>query len=267
MTLSAKDWFEAGDLGQAIGAMNDEVRSHPADVNRRGFLAELLCFTGALDRADLMLDVMGKQDPAAAVGIAMFRQQIRAALARQECFADGRVPEMLDEPPEHLRLYLEALAALRAGDTAEAARLAGEAETNRPAVKGTLDDKEFDDLRDVDDMTAGFFEVITSTGKYFWIPTERIEFIEFRPPAHPRDLLWRRAQMSVAGGPDGEVFIPAIYPSTTEDTGDNHRLGRATDWIGGDGEPVRGVGQRTFLVGDDAVPMMEMVELTFAIAG
>ena len=59
---------------------------------RRGFLAELLCFDGSLERADKMLDLIGSQDPQAALGLALFRQQIRAEMARREFFGDGRVP-------------------------------------------------------------------------------------------------------------------------------------------------------------------------------
>ena len=36
------------------------------------------------------------------------------------------------------------------------------------------------------------------------------------------------------------------------------RLGRETDWREAGGGPVRGVGQRMFIVGDDAVPMMDL---------
>jgi type VI secretion system protein ImpE len=39
---------------------------------------------------------------------------------------------------------------------------------------------------------------------------------------------------------------------------DAARLARSTDWTGGDGAPVRGVGQRTFLVGAEARPILEL---------
>ena len=38
---------------------------------------------------------------------------------------------------------------------------------------------------------------------------------------------------------------------------DAHRLGRATDWIEDDAG-ARGIGQRTFLVGDDALALDEI---------
>ncbi len=262
MTLTAKDHFQAGDLRAAITALNAEVKKHPTDSDRRGFLAELLCFDGNLDRADLMLDALAKQDTGAAMGVSLFRQVVRAEQARRQCFAEGRLPEFLGEPPPHLRLSLEATVQERTGNAAEAARLVAEAEAARPAVRGTCDGKAFDDLRDIDDVTAGFFEVLTSTGKYYWVPMDRVEAIEFHKAERPRDLIWRRAHMLVSDGPEGEVYLPALYvPQGEPDV--PTLMGRLTDWVGGDGSPVRGIGQRMFLIGDDSVPIMEIGTITF----
>lgn len=270
MTSQAHEHFEAGNIQAAIEAQNVEVKAHPADVDRRGFLAELLCFAGNLDRADLMLDTVFKQAPAAAPNIALFRQVIRAEQARRQFFAEGRVPEFLAEPEAHIQNYLQATIALREGDLAGALAAATRAEEARPAIHGSHNGKPFDDLRDIDDMTAGIFEVLTSTGKYYWVPMERVELIDFREMERPRDLLWRRAHMVVAGGPDGEVFMPAIYCPVGTDGAelwdDKARLGRVTEWIGGDGTPVRGIGQRTLLVGDEAVPLLELGTLEFGHA-
>ena len=41
------------------------------------------------------------------------------------------------------------------------------------------------------------------------------------------------------------------------------RLGRETDWREADGGPVRGVGQRLFIMGDDAVAMMDLDNIRF----
>ena len=140
-----------------------------------------------------------------------FRQLIRADMARRQLFRDGRVPEFSSDPTEAQRLQLAALVALRANELAEAAKQAAAAEAARPRAPGFHNDTAFDDLRDADDLLAGNFEVLTTTGKYFWIPTERVLSAEFHPPKRPRDLIWRRASMSVAEGPDGDVYIPAIY--------------------------------------------------------
>ena len=74
-------------------------------------------------------------------------------------------------------------------------------------MAGTCDGVEFEDLRDLDDLMAPLFEVLTSNGKYYWVPIEQVELIEFRPVVRPRDLLWRRVRMVVKDGPDGEVYF------------------------------------------------------------
>ncbi|MGH3185332.1 MAG: type VI secretion system accessory protein TagJ [Streptosporangiaceae bacterium] len=125
-----------------------------------------------------------------------------------------------------------------------------------------MNDTAFDDLRDVDDMLAGSFEVLTTTGKYYWIPTERVASMEFHPPKRPRDLLWRRASVSVNEGPDGEVYIPAIYAGDDTMT-EPQRLGRETDWRQEPGGPVRGVGQRVFLCGEDDMAIMDLGKIRF----
>jgi type VI secretion system protein ImpE len=67
--------------------------------------------------------------------------------------------------------------------------------------------------------------------------------------------------MAVRGGPDGEVFLPALYAGSHLEPDDRVRLGRMTDWRGGDGTPVRGVGQRIFLVGGEGCPILELREV------
>jgi len=252
--------FQAGKLDDALAAATQAVKKAPSDLGARVLLAELLVFAGNLERADVILDAAAQTDPSAAMVVAEFRQLLRADMARRQLRRDGRVPEVLEEPAPPQQALLAAWVAFRGGDMGEATRQAAEAETLRPRVPGTSDGVAFDDFRDVDDLFAGVVEVLTTTGKYYWIPTERIEAIEFHPPKRPRDLVWRRATMSVTAGPDGDVYIPAIY-AADETADDQLRLGRATDWS--DGEPVRGKGQRTFLVGDDAIGIMSLSLLQF----
>lgn len=254
--------FRAGKLAAAVDAAGAAVRKAPGDLGARVLLAEMLLFTGNLERADVILDAAAQVEPEAAVVVAEFRQLLRADIARRQLRRDGRVPEFLDDvAPDNLRLVLAALVAQRAGDQDEAARLSAEAEAARPIVPGAAGGTEFDDFRDADDLCAGFFEVLTTTGKYFWIPTERVESMEFHPPKRARDLMWRRVSMSVRNGPDGEVYIPAIYGSENTELSDALRLGRETDWVGE--TVVRGVGQHLYLVGEEAVGAMDLTTLEF----
>lgn len=265
--MDAQGHYQAGHLREAIAAATEEVKRHPGDPSRRGFLCELLCFAGELERVDRQLEALVHQSPDVAVGVGLFRHLVRAEQARQQFYAEGRLPEFLGQPTACLRLHLEASIRLRDGLADEAARLLDQAEEQRPRVAGTCDGRAFEDLRDVDDLTACFFEVLTSNGKYYWIPIERVESIEFRAPARPRDLLWVRAHVIVRDGPDGEVYLPTLYAGAPAEADDRVRLGRVTEWRGGDGTPARGVGQRTFLVGDEPRPILEIGSLTIGGPG
>ena len=261
MADTAGDLFREGKLAEAVAAANAAVRAKPADLGARVLLAELLVFDGNLERADVILDAAGDIDPQATLVVAEFRQLVRAEMARRQLRRDGRVPEFLGEPTPALAAALAARVAFREGDLAAAATHAAEAEALRTHVSGHHGDVAFDDLRDACDLHIGFLEVLTTTGKYFWIPSERIESAIFHPPKRPRDLYWRRVTMSVQDGPDGEVYVPALYG--VDDVADPAaRLGRVTDWVEHPGLVV-GQGQRMLLVGDEALPLQSVGDLEF----
>jgi type VI secretion system protein ImpE len=44
--MTPLELYRAGQLGQAIKALGEELRSFPLDVKRRNFLFGLLCFAG-----------------------------------------------------------------------------------------------------------------------------------------------------------------------------------------------------------------------------
>ena len=255
--------FREGRLADALAAANAGVRKATTDLGARLLLAELLVFSGNLERADVILDACSDLDPSVAVVVAEFRQLVRGEIIRRQVFRNGRAPEFLADPTATQKAALAAIMALRNGDPAAAGQHAAEAEAARPHPAGMAPNGGFDDLRDADDIMAGSFEVITTTGKYFWVPAERVVSLELHPPKRPRDLYWRRASMQVAQGPDGDVYIPAIYPMT-EGMTDEQRLGRATDWVqAAKGAPVRGAGAVTLLVGEESATLMELTTLTF----
>jgi type VI secretion system protein ImpE len=260
--------FREGKLADALTAATAAVRKAPTDIRGRILMAELLAFSGDIARADVILDASAELDPTAAVVVAEFRQLLRGELARRQLFSDGRVPEFLGEPTAAQRLSLAAIVALRHGDAPGAAKLASQAEEARVHPAGTLLGAVFDDMRDADDLLASCFEVITTNGKYFWIAPHRVVGLEFHAPKRPRDLFWRRASMQVADGPDGEVYLPAIYPPTSLGTAMNDalRLGRATDWQeAGAGGPTVGLGAVTILAGEEARTWLEMDKVTFRV--
>lgn len=252
----AADLFRAGKLTEALAAATAAVKQHPTDLGHRVLLAELLLFSGNLERADVILDAAGQIDPSSALVVAEFRQLLRAETARRQLFRDGRVPELLGDLEPSGQASLKALVAWRAGDFEAAAAAAAEAEALRPRVTGLINGEAFDDFRDADDLLPGYVETLTTTGKYYWIPVARIESMDFHPPKRPRDLAWRRCSMSVTAGPDGDVYIPATYFAEGE-IDEVFRLGRETTWSE-QGGLVRGVGQRIFLAGEQDLTVMQL---------
>jgi len=264
--MSITEQLKAGQLEDAIQAAIDDVKAAPMEWDRRIALSQLLCLAGDLERADNHLETAQIQTPDAIMRISMYRQMIRGEKTRRECWEQGRTPDLMEnqEPNELIQTNLKLILALRQDDAAEAAQLIEEIEEKRPVVGGSNDGVEFVDLRDLDDRTAFFFEVITSNGKYFWLPFEIVESVEFHPPEQPCDLLWRRATMT-ALGQVGDVFISALYPGSSQSDTMTHKLGQSTDWAGDEG-PAIGLGQRMLWLGDDEKSIMELGKLEIRTA-
>jgi type VI secretion system protein ImpE len=257
--------FQAGDLAAAVAEAVQEVKAAPMQIERRVRLADYLLFTGDFDRADKQLDMAGTQDPGWAPKLAMLRQLVRGGVARQDLYQSGRPPELLGQAPDYMQMLLKALVAVREDRAEEAAELVAAAEEARPALAGTCDDVAFDDLRDLDDLNSGVLELFTTNGKFFWVPLSSVRRMDFAPPAGPRDLLWRQVDIDIKDGPQGVVYVPALYHQWQSELADGFKLGRESDWVEAAGI-YRGIGQRCFLIADEAVPVSDITTLEFVVA-
>jgi type VI secretion system protein ImpE len=258
--VTTTELYQQGKLQEAIDAQIQAVKAKPADQNVRLFLFELLAFAGDFDRASKQLDVLKFEEPELMAAAVNYRQCLESEKTRRRVFKEGIAPGFLKEPPEHLKLRLEALQQIRGGDEAGAKATLDKAEAAMPAYKGTLNDKPFGLLRDCDDLFGPVLEVFAK-GNYFWVPYEEIDLLASNPPKYPRDLLWLPANLQVKEGPAGEVFLPAIYPGSSENADQEIKLGRVTDWLQSPGGPVRGVGTRMLLVDDDATNLLAVRQI------
>ena len=146
----------------------------------------------------------------------------------------------MSEVTDVLKLHLRASIAIREGRRSEAGDLLREAEQLRRPVRGECDGESFEDLRDLDDLTAPFLEVLTSTGKYYWIGWERI-----------RTAGVQASQVSpgsaVAPGRHGHpgragcarLRAGPVCRARTRSPDPEVRLGRRTDWHETPGGPHR----------------------------
>jgi type VI secretion system protein ImpE len=261
--MSASELFKSGNLQPAIDAQIKEVKANPADHARRLFLFEMLAFAGDLDRARRQVDAVNYGQMELDTAVLAYRKLLDAEEKRRRLFRDGLSPQFLREPPEHIRLRLEAVNRLREGRKDEALQTLEKAAAVTPAVQGQLNGKPFNTLRDCDDLLAGVLEVMNQ-GNYYWLPLEQVDSVAMNPPKFPRDLLWVPARLAVRDGPSGEAYLPALYSGSHEHADNQVKLGRMTDWKGAEGEPILGQGLRMFLVDDDAVSLLDWRDLVVA---
>lgn len=258
--MSTSDLYREGKLQAAIDSQIQAVKAKPADQALRLFLFELFAFNGDFERAQKQMDVLKFEEPELLAAAVNYRNCVASELTRRRVFKEGIAPGFLKDPPKHMTLRLEALQQLRSGDHAGARKTLDEAEAVTPHHKGVLNGKPFEVLRDCDDLFGPVLEVFAK-GNYFWVPYEEIELLAANPPKFPRDLLWIPANLQVKSGPAGEVFLPAIYPGTTDQADEEVKLGRKNDWIqASENAPVRGVGARMLLIDDDAVNLLDVRE-------
>ncbi len=263
---SPVELFQAGRLKDAVALATERVRDDPTNVTARSQLSELLCFTGDLERADKQLDAAAQIDPEVMVGTSLLRHLIRSEVTRREVFEQGRVPEFLSEPGESAQKRLKALLALREGAAAEAAQLVAEAASEEPLVRVTIDEGVQSGFRDLDDVLGPILEVYTATGKYYWVPVHLVRRIEMSPIETLADMLWRSAQIETVGDVNGRVHLPAIYYGSQQSADERVWMGRATEWEeASPGGCVRGRGQKEYLVGDDAMPVLSLGTFTIEV--
>lgn len=249
--------FRQGQLSAAINAQLVRVKEHPADHGERLFLFELLVFGGEYERAGRQIAAINYGDPTLDSTVAIYRRLLDAEQIRAKVFRGEAQPRFLSETPAHATLRLQAVAALHADQTTEAAKLLNQAVEQAPAVQGKLNDRAFSLLVDCDDVFGTILEVISATGAYFWVPLEQVQSLEIEAPRFPRDLIWLPAKLELTDGQQGDVFLNVLYPASAQSGEAEIQLGRRTDWHTSDSGPTLGLGTRLFLVDDDVVGLPE----------
>jgi type VI secretion system protein ImpE len=259
--MSAKEHFEAGRLQAAIDAQLQIVRSAPLDAGKRTFLFELLVFAGDLDRAGQQLAVLGQETNERGWGASVYQNLLAAEQTRRKVFAGQARPEVFLDAPDFMAARWHALEHFTRG-TAEATA-AGleklrESDAAAPVIRGTLNDRPVEGLRDADDLLAPILEVMLLRD-YIWVPWSQVRELTVEPPKHPRDLVWTPASLVLTDGEERRAYLPALYPNTHLAADEQVKLGRLTDWVVPEGEgPVRGVGQHLLVAGEADFGLLEV---------
>ncbi|ANL44042.1 type VI secretion system accessory protein TagJ [Rhizobium phaseoli] len=253
MTLSAN--IAQSLSNDALDAALEEVKAHlkarPSDQEARHLYIDLLVLAGEYERADNQCSLAATLSPDATMGFALLRNELRAMAARDAWFASGAVPEFPQGPSELDKLALRLGIAHREGNAREARATLEALETLRGERPLIWNGKAISDFRDLDDRIPHALEVIMTGGAYLWIDFAKIAAVSIEPIARPRDLAFRRAELSLIDGAAASVLLPAVYHGTGKDA--TLRLGRETEWVEEASGITTGRGQRCFLAGDELV--------------
>ena len=228
--MNAEELYREGRLSEAIDALNEVLRADPTDVKSRTFLFELLCFSGAFERARRQLDAISAADPELNLSTAWYQEALVAEEHRHEMFSGGELPGSGGSPS---------------------------------AVQGTLNGKPFTDLRDGDPRLGPRLEIIVG-GRYTWMPLEHLATLSMEPPKRLRDLYWAPVQIETTEaleGYAGEALLPVMTPLAWQHPNDSVRLGRQTDWTDLESGEEAPIGQKLLLVDDEEFPLLEVREL------
>lgn len=253
MTLSENIAKSLSDnaLDTALDVAKTHLKSHPSDQEARHLYIDLLVLAGDYERADTQCSLAVTFAPDATMGFALLRNELRGMAARDAWFRSGAVPEF-PQGPSHLdRLAVRLGIAHRMQDATDAKEALAALEDQRSEHPMLWNGKRVSDFRDLDDRTPHALEVIMTGGAYLWIDFAKIAMLTVEPISRPRDLAFRRAELSLIDGAVAPVLLPAIYHGTAADAA--LILGRETDWIDEPTGITTGRGQRCFLAGDELV--------------
>ena len=259
MTLAASiaSSLSEGALSQALDHAKDHVRAHPSDKDARHLYIDLLVLAGDYERADTQCSLAVTLAPQDTMGFALLRNQLRAMAARKAWFEAGAVPEFPQGPSALDKAAIElAIINRESGAARPALEALDQLRGEQPML---WNGKPVGDFRDLDDRVPHALEVIMTGGAYLWIDFARIASVVVEPIARPRDLAFRRAELSLIDGASAPVLLPAIYQGT--EGKEKLLLGRETEWVAEPSGITTGRGQRCFLAGDDLVSFHDMQTL------
>jgi type VI secretion system protein ImpE len=256
--MTAREALADARLSDALELQRQAVADAPDDPVARLFLFELLALTGDRQAAADQLNQIPSTDPDWPATRRAFRRLLRAEARRSP---DLSRPRFLLPPPAHVKRRWNAARANKHADPDRATAWLDRADATASTVRGYVDGREFDALRDTDDRFATVFEVFVG-GRYVWLPFEQVRVLRLHPAAAVLDVAFRPGEVRLADGREVPVVVPLLYPGSAAE-GDDFALGEVADWTSADAGLVCGLGAKVLSFGDDDHPLAgcRMIEL------
>jgi type VI secretion system protein ImpE len=264
--MTAKELMKAGRLKDARRLLIEEVKTTPADVGKRTLLFQVLALNGEWDKAVRHLDMISTQDPDRSIGVHAYLDMMKAEQERLKVMKRRQQPSIMPGAPPYLPQYMAYLDALEKGGFEEARGLIARIDEARPGVSGTVNGRPFAGFSETDARLYAFLEVFVHD-RYVWIPPEAIQEIIIHEPRDSFDLIWVTATITTWEGLSMNCCMPVVYPESFLAPDDQAKLGRLTDWVPLGGGLSRGVGQHVYQIGEEDMAILDISQITFAMAG
>jgi type VI secretion system protein ImpE len=255
--MQAEELLRAGQLQEALVALEGQVRSDPADAKLRVFLFQLLAVMGDWERALSQLNVAAELDAINLLMAQVCRAALNCEALRAEVFSGKRSPLIFGEPEEWIGWLVQANQMIAEGKYQGAQKLREQAFDAAPAVAGSIDNHKFEWIADADSRLGPVLEAIVD-GKYYWVPFTAIKRILIEEPSDLRDMVWCPAQFMWTNSGEASGFIPTRYPGSESSEDNAIQLARKTEWIEQPGDTYLGLGQRVFATDIDEFPLMQV---------
>lgn len=260
--MTADQLLQSGQLDQALAALQEEVRSRPADPKLRTFLFQLLAVLGQWDRVETQLKVLADLDPSTLLLTRLYERLIEAEQIRERIFSGAAVPAFFGEPEPWMATLLSGNSLAARGDFSGAGRTLRAALEAAPDSGGRIGEDSFPWVIDADSRFGPVLEALID-GKYFWVPFFRIKQLRAEPPKQLRDLLWLPASFQWTNGGEAAGFIFARYPASHQSADPLVKLNRKTEWEEkGDGI-ILGIGQRMVATETADYPILDLRSIEF----
>ena len=250
--MTVHDMLAEGRLADALALQERAVEAAPTDPAARRLLVDLLAFAGRLDDALEHLDRIDTDAPDWPEVARGLHRLFRSERLRT---AEGREPTITpDPPPKHATSRWQAVQLLRRARPADSIKAVDRADACGPNVRGFIDGREFDGLRDADDRFGSVLEAFRG-GEYLWVPWEALQKVVLAPAAALLDQLYRPAALTFRDSTTAEVHLPLVYPASYRSEG-VFALGTETDHVCPDNGPTRCVGGKLLLVSENDEVML-----------
>lgn len=251
MNKLIKDLIKNCKLTKAVEQLNNILKKEPDNRQSRGELIDILCILGEYERADKQLDMIAKQGPENMVKTMALRYLLRAAQARADFFQENRIPMFAIEPNELATKQLKF-------NTEKKPKLLADINKITENLQITINGKDYVGFRDLDDRTAGCFELLSFNGNYYLVPFDIVTDITFYAKKSLIDLAWPQVHVRFNNEAEQDFIMPAIYYN--KNANEEMLIGRSTDWQEKQNINI-GMGQKMFLCGDESITTLEIKTL------